>query len=99
MRAHVQHFCQGLGTIWVIFFLGMEVKEEAFWGCFSQKMTSEPRSYNRTRCFSLYVESQTLGSGLWFNEIIIFKKIHCDHVKVIGPSETPDTTLKLLHAQ
>lgn len=27
------------------------------------------------------------------------QNIHCDHVKVVGLAETPDTTLKLLHAQ
>lgn len=48
-------------------------KGEAFWVYFSQKISQEPRSYSRTRCFSLYVETQNLGSGLWFTEIIIFK--------------------------
>ncbi len=63
-------------------------------GCFSQKISWEPRSYSRTRCLSLDVETQTLGLGLWF-KIIIFN----DYVKVVGPSETPDTTLKLPRAQ
>lgn len=62
-------------------------------------MSREPGSYSRARCFSLHEETQTLGSGLWFNKNSHIQNIHCDHVKVVGPSETPGTTLKLLHAQ
>lgn len=87
------HMCRSSADVLGHIYSWHRGSEKAFWGCFTQKMVWEPNSFSGTRCFSLYVHTQTLGSG---SEIIIFKNIHCDHVKVAGPSETPDTTLKLL---
>lgn len=70
---------------------------EAFWGCWSQKTSQEPSSYSRTRCLSWYVE--TLGSGLRFNEIIIFKIYRVITSRSQALQRHLILLLKLLHAR
>lgn len=61
--------CLDLGMIASYLFPALGLRGSLAGLCWSR----EPSCFSRTRCFSLYVRTHQLGSGLWLAEIIIRK--------------------------